>query len=134
MPFGRGCDNIGIDFAEEPVMYKILRIVFCCLSAACVAVTIFILAFYGLWGFIVAAAAVVFFFIMKYFKGKQEAQEREKNPPPPIGDFITGRVSLHGDGTNGMADGAVDEAFGADGANDGGAGNEADGADGKAKN
>ena len=131
MPFGGGCDSIGIDFAEETVMYKILRIVFCCLSAACVAVTVFILAFYGLWGFIVAAAAVVFFFIMKYFKDKQEAQEREKNPPPPIGDFITGRVSVQSDGTDGIADGAVDEAVGA---NDDGAGNEADGADGKAKN
>lgn len=117
-------------------MYKTLRIVFCCLSVACVAAAVFVFMYAQpwQWGFMVVAAAAVFFFIMTHFKRKQEAQELEKNPPPPIGDFITGRIPEQCD------DSGADEA---NGATDGDANDEAgdrtnggakDEADSKTKN
>ena len=73
-------------------MYKLLRIVFCILSVICVAVTVFIFAYFGLFGLIPLGGAVVFGFLMVYFKNLQQSKELKDNPPPPVGDFITGPV------------------------------------------
>ena len=78
-------------------MYKILRIAFCILSVLCVAVTIFIFAYFGLFGFIPLGGAVVFGFLMVLFKNLQQAKELKDNPPPPEGDFITGPVKKDDD-------------------------------------
>lgn len=78
-------------------MYKILRIVFCILAVLCVAVTMFVFAYAGLFGLIPLGGAVVFGFLMVYFKSLQQAKELKENPPPPVGDFITGPVKKDGD-------------------------------------
>lgn len=72
-------------------MYKYLRIVFCILSVACVAVTVFIFAYFAWWGLAPLAGAVVFGILMVACKNAQEKQEKAADPPPPAGDFITGR-------------------------------------------
>lgn len=77
-------------------MYKILRIVFCILSVACVAATLFIFAYFGWFGLIPLGGAVVFGFLMVFFKNLQQAKELKENPPPPEGDFITGSVKKDG--------------------------------------
>jgi len=73
-------------------MYKNLRILFCILSVACVAVTIFIFVYFLWWGFLPLAGACVFGTLMVICKRAQEREEEKKNPPPPTGDFITGKV------------------------------------------
>ena len=73
-------------------MYKNLRILFCILSVACVAVTILIFANYLWWGFVPLGGALVFAGLMFLFKGMQERADKAANPPPPSGDFITGKV------------------------------------------
>ncbi len=74
------------------VMFKILRIVFCLLSVACTAVTIFIFISFGLWGLLPLGGALAFAALMFICKNAQESKERKLNPPAPEGDFITGKV------------------------------------------
>lgn len=74
-------------------MYKILRIVFCVLTAAIAAAAIFIFIYLGwVWGAMSLVLAFVFGALMVTFKQLQEKEERKNNPPPPEGDFITGKV------------------------------------------
>jgi len=73
-------------------MYKNLRILFCILSVACVAVTIFIFVYFLWWGFLPLVGACVFGTLMVICKRAQEREEEKKNPPPPTGDFITGKI------------------------------------------
>jgi len=73
-------------------MYKILRIVFCVLAVACTAVTVFIFAFFGIWGLIPLGGAVIFAGLMFVCKNAQTREEIKTNPLPPEGDFITGKV------------------------------------------
>lgn len=77
-------------------MYKILRIVFCILAVICVAATLFIFVYFGLFGLIPLGGAVVFGLLMVYFKNLQQAKELKDNPPAPEGDFITGPVKKDG--------------------------------------
>lgn len=75
-------------------MYKILRIVFCVLTALIAAAAIFIFVYLGwLWGALSLVVAFLSGALMVIFKQLQEKQELKKNPPPPEGDFITGKVS-----------------------------------------
>lgn len=73
-------------------MYKNLRIIFCILSVLCVAVTIFIFAYFSFWGFVPLGGAVIFGVLMFVCKNAQEGQELKDNPPEPKGDFITGKI------------------------------------------
>ncbi|MDE7082168.1 MAG: hypothetical protein K2O89_00495 [Clostridia bacterium] len=73
-------------------MFKNLRILFCILSVACVAVTIFIFVYFLWWGFLPLAGACGFAALMFLCKRMQESEELKKNPPPPAGDFITGKA------------------------------------------
>ena len=73
-------------------MNRILRVTFCVLAVLCAAVTIFFLAYFGVWGLIPLGGAVLFGGLMYFFKLREDEEERRKNPPPPEGDFITGRV------------------------------------------
>lgn len=74
-------------------MYKTLRILFCILAVICTAVTVFIFAYFKLWGFVPLGGAVIFAALMFLFKNKQEKDEAKLNPPAPKGDFITGKVN-----------------------------------------
>lgn len=74
-------------------MFKNLRILFCILSVACAAVTVFVFIYATYWGFLPLAGACIFAGLMYLFKNKQEAEESKKNPPPPSGDFITGKIN-----------------------------------------
>lgn len=73
-------------------MYKILRIVFCLLAAACAAVTVFIFIYFGLWGLLPLGLGVAFAALMFVCKSAQESEEKRLNPPPAEGDFITGKT------------------------------------------
>ena len=73
-------------------MFKNLRIIFCILSVACVAATIFIFVYYLWWGFVPLGGALAFAGLMFLFKGMQERADKAATPPPPSGDFITGKV------------------------------------------
>ena len=73
-------------------MYKNLRIIFCILSVACVAATIFIFVYYLWWGFVPLGGALAFAGLMFLFKGMQERVDKAATPPSPEGDFITGKV------------------------------------------
>lgn len=77
-------------------MNKILRIVFCLLSVACAAVTVFIFIFFELWGLVPLAGALIFAGLMLICKNAQEREELKANPPAPEGDFITGKVKKEG--------------------------------------
>ena len=81
-------------------MYKILRITFCILAVICTAVTVFIFAYFKLWGFIPLGGAVIFAALMFMFKNKQEKDEAKLNSPAPKGDFITGKVNSDNNGEN----------------------------------
>ncbi len=80
-------------------MYKILRITFCILAVICTAVTVFIFAYFKLWGFIPLYGAIGFAGLMFLFKNKQEKDEAKLNPPAPKGDFISGKINS--DNSNG---------------------------------
>lgn len=82
-------------------MYKNLRIACSIIAAVCVAVTIFIFVYFGLWGFIPLGGAVLFGVLMVVFKSLQEGEELKKNPPPPQGDFITGKIKKDDTGESG---------------------------------
>lgn len=73
-------------------MYNIFRILFCVLSVACVAVTVFIFVYFGVWGCVPLGGAVIFAALMVVCKRAQEREELKDNPPPATGDFITGKV------------------------------------------
>ena len=73
-------------------MFKNLRILFCILSVACVAVTVFIFVYYLWWGFIPLGGAIIFGGLMFIFKNKQESDEKTATPSTPTGDFITGKA------------------------------------------
>ena len=73
-------------------MFKNLGILFCILSVACVAVTVFIFVYFKWWGFVPLAGACAFAALMFLCKRMQERDEKAANPPPPTGDFITGKV------------------------------------------
>ena len=73
-------------------MFKNLRVLFCILSVACVAATIFIFVYYLWWGFVPLGGALAFAGLMFLFKGMQERADKAATPPPPTGDFITGKV------------------------------------------
>ena len=75
-------------------MFKNLRIIFCILSVACVAATIFIFVYYLWWGFVPLGGALGFAGLMFLFKGMQERADKAATPPTPTptGDFITGKV------------------------------------------
>ena len=73
-------------------MFKNLRIIFCILSVACVAATIFIFVYYLWWGFVPLGGALAFAGLMFLFKGMQERTDKVATPPTPEGDFITGKV------------------------------------------
>lgn len=81
-------------------MYKVLRIVFCILAVICAAVTVFIFAYFKLWGFVPLCGAVIFAALMFLFKNKQEKDEAKLNSPAPKGDFITGKVNSDNNGEN----------------------------------
>ncbi len=73
-------------------MNRILRVTFCVLAVACSAVTILILALFGVWGLLPLGGALLFGGLMYFFKLREDAEEAKKNPPPPCGDFITGKA------------------------------------------
>lgn len=78
-------------------MYRILRIVCCCICAVILAALIFIFVYAGwIWGLISLVAAGVFFGLTLFFKNLQEKEENKLNPPPTVGDFITGPVTKDG--------------------------------------
>ncbi len=74
-------------------MYKVLRIVFCILAVICAAVTVFIFAYFKLWGFVPLCGAAAFAMLMFVCKGRQEREEKRLAPTEPQGDFITGKVN-----------------------------------------
>jgi len=74
-------------------MYKALRIIFCILAVICTAVTVFIFAYFKMWGFIPLGGAVIFAVLMFFCKNMQESENAKANPPAPKGDFITGKVN-----------------------------------------
>ena len=78
-------------------MFKNLRILFCILSVACVAATIFIFVYYLWWGFVPLGGALAFAALMFLFKGMQERADKAATPPPPTGDFITGKAPKDSD-------------------------------------
>ena len=55
-------------------MYKVLRIVFCILAVICAAVTVFIFAYFKLWGFVPLCGAAAFAMLMFVCKGGQERE------------------------------------------------------------
>jgi hypothetical protein len=70
-------------------MYKILRIVFCVLSACLVAACVFIFIYLGtVAGVVTLLGAALCFGLMLLFKHLQEQDELRKNPPPAEGDFF----------------------------------------------
>ena len=72
-------------------MYKNLRILFCILAVICAAVTVFIFAYFGWWGFIPLCGGAIFAALMILCKRAQENEQFKANPPKPEGDFITGK-------------------------------------------
>ena len=69
-------------------IFKILRIIFCVLCAAILAVSVFIFVYLGtFWGLISVLAAAIFGVLMIAFKIAQE--DYEKKHPVANSDFIT---------------------------------------------
>ena len=78
---------------EKEKIFKVLRIIFCILTALLAAAMIFVFIYAGwLWGALTLVVAFVSGALMVTFKGLQEKHEKIKNPPPPQGDFIFGKV------------------------------------------
>lgn len=73
-------------------MYRILQIVCCIFAVACAAVTIFIFAYFNLWGLMPLGGVAVFGALMVTFKQLDAKKQLKKNPPKPEGDFITGKA------------------------------------------
>lgn len=71
-------------------MYKILRIIFCILSAICVIPTFFLFAWLDFgWGMLGVAAILLFFTLTVLFKNLQAKKDFKENPPQPTqGDFF----------------------------------------------
>ncbi len=73
-------------------MFRNLRIIFCVLAVICTAITVFIFAYFGIWGLIPLFGAIIFAVLMIICKDAQERRDKKNAPPPAHGDFITGRA------------------------------------------